>query len=175
MADGETPKDEITKVETALLRLTHIEKLHEGLAKKVSHLEGDLKTAATLEQAASIRDHVRDYADKKDQDQADATEKSINMKIGGLRAGIMSDTEKLMKENLREWIKPLFEEFAAAREEARKVERDLEVQRWRNRGALAVTGAVLFIYIFQLFVDGRAMTRGEHVDALRDVQRTIQP
>jgi hypothetical protein len=100
-------------------------------------------------------DELRKYTDSKTEAGIKRGEKSLDDKIGLARSGIMHDLERLIKSEFDEFkenqIVPLFDQLAADREERKQVERDKQVQQWRNRIALGTAVLLFMVSFYQTF------------------------
>lgn len=115
---------------------------------KVEAIEKKVAQAAPMDALRATQDDLRGFVEAQNKEQTKRVMETVDARHGLLRSGVMADTEKLLREHLSEWmeekLKPMVEALIEEREKRAKVERDMLVQRWKNRFALG-TAALLFI------------------------------
>lgn len=116
-------------------------------------------------------DELRRYTDSKMEAGINRGEKSLDDKIGLARSGIMADLERLIKTEFDEFkenqIIPLFDQLARDREERKQIERDKQIQQWRNRIALGTAVLLFLVSFYQTFRPKPDVTR----DYVRPIER----
>lgn len=124
----------------------------EGMSR-IDKIAKKVDSMASMEAVRAIQDEMRTFAEERDKEQSTAMSERMDLVTGNLRQGIMTDVGKLLQENLSDWVekslRPLVDEIIEEREKASKAERDLELQRWQKRIAVATAIVLLFWAIFQ--------------------------
>lgn len=116
--------------------------------EKVDAMEKRVALTATMDALRTTQDEMRLFVEAQNREQTKNVMNTVDARLDLIRSGVMADTEKLLREHLSDWmedkLKPMVEALIEEREKRAKVERDMLVQRWKNRFALG-TAALLFI------------------------------
>ena len=112
--------------------------------------------AATIDSVRKVQDQMREFVEAQNAKQTSATMDTVEAKLGQIRQGIMSDTERLLNNMFEKWkvqererLTPIIDELMTAREEKAQLERDKMVQQWRNRVALGTAVLLFLVSIWQ--------------------------
>lgn len=107
---------------------------------EVTHIEKDAFQKTINE--------LRQYAEERDRQQSEALKESFGERLGTLRAGILGDTERLLKDHLSEWVEtslqPMVNEIIVEREKLRDEQRQARWNKIKSRVSL-YTSVVLFL------------------------------
>lgn len=126
-----------------------------GLRDRLTKLEYDLRDTPTAESLRAVQDQMRVYVDTESNKQTDHVMGLVDARLGNIRQGIMTDTERLLRDHLNEWmedkLKPMVKELIDAQEARAKAERSAMLRMWRERAALATAIVVLLWAIFNPF------------------------
>ena len=118
----------------------------DSAVRRIEDVEKRMQSAVTREAVSDIEQKFRSYSDQEDTKQSDMLRRETELNMGNLRAGILSDTSKLLQENLAKWVesslRPLVDEIIAEREKAHQAQRDATIERWKGRLGL-ITGAIM--------------------------------
>lgn len=134
-------------------------------------------TTATTEALRRVQDEMRNHAEEYGDRMSTETMKLVDARLGSIRSGIMTDTEKLLRDHLSEWmeakLKPMVKELIEAQEARSKAERSAALRMWRERAALATAVVVLLWALFNPFSnagDARETGRiGTAIEKLNDI------
>jgi DNA-binding FrmR family transcriptional regulator len=158
-----------------------IERMFEGVSTRQDDFRDQIKdiqaSNATMSALRQVQDEMRTHVEQQDKRRSDETMILVDTKLGAIRQAIMSDTEKLLREHLTEWmeaqLKPMVTELIEAQEAARKAERKALLGMWRERVALATAVVVLLWAFFNPFSnasDARETSRiGTAIEKLDDI------
>lgn len=158
-----------------------IEKMFEQLSERQDSQRDRIKdieaSNATMESLRKVQDEMRSHVDDSVKRGSKDTINLVDAKLGAIRQGIMTDTEKLLRDHLSEWmeakLKPMVKELIDAQEAKAKAERSALLRMWRERAALATAVVVLLWAIFNPFSsasDARDASRiGTAIDTLDEI------
>lgn len=137
---------------------------------KVESLEKKVALSAPMDALRSTQDDMRRYVESQNKEQTKHVMETVDARLDLIRAGVMTDTEKLLREHLSEWmedkLKPMVEALINEREQRAKIERDMLVQRWKNRFALGTAAILFMVAMYQ--------TIRPKPDSARDYTRPIE-
>jgi membrane protein involved in colicin uptake len=136
-----------------------IEKMFEAVSERQDSQRDRIKDIeannATIDSLRNVQDEMRTHVEEQCKKQSDQTMQLVDTKLGSIRQGIMTDTEKLLRDHLNEWmeakLKPMVNELIEAQEAKAKAERSALLRMWRERAALATAVVVLLWAIFNPF------------------------
>ena len=128
---------------------------YSALRERLTKLEYTLSHMPTTETMRAIQDQIRSYVDVENKKQTDNVMNIVDARLGSIRQGIMTDTERLLRDHLNEWmeakLKPMVNDLIEAQEAKAKAERSALLRMWRERAALATAVVVLLWAIFNPF------------------------
>ncbi|MEO0449109.1 MAG: hypothetical protein AAFZ74_02180 [Pseudomonadota bacterium] len=126
-----------------------------ALRERLTKLEYTISHMPTTETMRAVQDQMRAYVDVENKKQTDNVMDIVDARLGSIRQGIMTDTERLLRDHLNEWmeakLKPMVNELIEAQEAKAKAERSALLRMWRERAALATAVVVLLWAIFNPF------------------------
>jgi len=141
---------------------------------RIKDIEANNATMAALRK---VQDEMRNHVEDHGRSASDDTMKLVDARLGSIRQGIMTDTEKLLRDHLSEWmeakLKPMVKELIIAQEAKAKAERSAMLRMWRERAALATAVVVLLWALFNPFnqaQDARDTSRiGSAIESLNNI------
>lgn len=150
------PNDPPTRLDGVLAEIKRmferVSLRQEDFASRLHKVEID---KSDMEALRRLQDELRQYVETQNDKQTKAVMQLVEAKIGAIRSGIMTDTEKLLREHLDSWMetkmKPVVGELIKAQDERAKAERTAALRQWRERAALATAIIVLIWAIFDPF------------------------
>jgi hypothetical protein len=126
-----------------------------ALRERLTKLEYTISHMPTTDTMRAVQDQMRAYVDVENKKQTDNVMDIVDARLGSIRQGIMTDTERLLRDHLNEWmeakLKPMVNELIEAQEAKAKAERSALLRMWRERAALATAVVVLLWAIFNPF------------------------
>lgn len=158
-----------------------IESMFETVSERQDNQRDRLKEleakSATLDVVRDVQDQMRSYVEAENKKQSSTVMELVDARLGSIRQGIMTDTEKLLRDHLSEWmedkLKPMVSELITAREEKAKAERSALLRMWRERAAFATAVVVLLWAIFNPFNTAKSAQEtsriGTAIESLSDV------
>lgn len=178
MADGMSPADPPSRIDRhfdemkAMFR--EVNAKFEVVKDEQTRLNSD---AASKEMVREVQDAMRNHVEKRNKDQTAHVMDVVDARLGSIRQGIMTDTERLLRDHLNRWMeekmKPMVKELIDAQEAKAKAERSATLRMWRERAALATAVIVLLWAIFNPFSnanDARESSRiGSAIESLSDI------
>lgn len=148
-----------------------------ALRERLTKLEYDFRHTPTSETLRTVQDQMRTYVESENKKQSDNVMRLVDARLGSIRQGIMTDTERLLRDHLNEWmedkLKPMVKELIDAQEAKAKAERSALLRMWRERAALATAVVVLLWAIFNPFSNANsardASRIGTAIDTLDEI------
>lgn len=126
-----------------------------ALRDRLTKLEYDLRDTPTADTLRAVQDQMRSYVEAEGSKQTDHVMGLVDARLGSIRQGIMTDTERLLRDHLNDWmedkLKPMVKDLIDAQEARAKAERSAMLRMWRERAALATAVVVLLWAVFNPF------------------------
>ena len=148
-----------------------------ALRERVTRLEHEFRHTPTADTLRAVQDQMRTFVESESKKQTENVMGLVDARLGSIRQGVMTDTERLLRDHLNDWmedkLKPMVKDLIDAQEAKAKAERSALLRMWRERAALATAVVVLLWAIFNPFSnanDARETSRiGTAIDTLDNI------
>lgn len=128
-----------------------------------------------------VQDEMRSYVDTKTEAGIDRGVRALEDKVGLARSAILSETEKMIVTRLNDWaderLQPMLDEILKEREQRAESEREMRLQRLKNRISMAGSIIVLLTALVTFFFAFRGQTEPtqmRHLDSIGDAITEFQ-
>lgn len=127
---------------------------------------------ANVESLRATSDEMRRHLERQNETQSTALEKYFTNLVAGVRSDVERNVHLQIRDALNNWMEESFKPILKAEidriEEARKVLRDTQIQRWRNRVLLLTAILTAVFTTWQMF-----QHRAE-IDRLKDAKEVVR-
>lgn len=158
-----------------------VETMFENLSERQDTMRDRIKDIesnnATVDLVRKVQDQMREHVETQRKKGQDDTMELVDAKLGSIRQGILTDTEKLLRDHLDKWMeekmKPMVKDLIEAQEAKAKAERSAALRMWRERAALATAVIVLLWAVFNPFSNANNAQEssriGTAIESLSDI------
>lgn len=160
-----------------------VEQMFEDLSERQDAQRDRIKdieaSNATMDNLRKIQDEMRNHVDDQRKKGKAEIMDLVDARLGSIRQGILSDTEKLLRDHLDQWMEqkmtPMVKSLIEAQEAKARAERAAALRMWRERAAFATAVIVLLWAVFNPFSNSdnaqESSRIGSAIESLNDITK----